>query len=69
MPGIQSTNLMCTSEPLRGLWEKDATSMRKKKPAANWKEDGLLAFWSRWNGGHGGHGRRVGWRRTSAPEV
>jgi hypothetical protein len=38
MPGIQSTNLMCTSEPLRGLREKEATSMRKKNPAANWIE-------------------------------
>jgi hypothetical protein len=35
MPGIQSTNLICTSEPLRGLWENEATSMRKKNPAAN----------------------------------
>jgi hypothetical protein len=36
IPGIQSTNLICTSEPLRGLCEKAATSMRKKKPAANY---------------------------------
>jgi hypothetical protein len=35
MPGIQSTNLICTSEPLRGLRENEATSIKKKKPAAN----------------------------------
>lgn len=44
MPGIQSTNLICTSEPLRGLCEKEATSIRKKKPAANWMHGGLLAW-------------------------
>lgn len=45
MPGIQSTNLMCTSEPLRGLCEKDATSIRKKNPAANYRVVSCVLTW------------------------
>jgi hypothetical protein len=44
IPGIQSTNLMCTSDPLRGLRENEATSIRKKNPAANWGRGGVLAL-------------------------
>lgn len=36
--------MICTSEPLRGLREKEATSIRKKKPAANWIHGVLLAW-------------------------
>lgn len=35
MPGIQSTNLTCTSDPLRELCENAAASMRKKNPSEN----------------------------------
>jgi hypothetical protein len=35
MKGIQSTNVMCTVEPLRGECEKTEASMKKKKPREN----------------------------------
>lgn len=35
---------MCTSDPLRGLRENEATSIRKKNPAANWGRGGVLAL-------------------------
>jgi len=35
-PGIQSTKLMCTSEPLSADLENVAASMKKKKPRENW---------------------------------
>lgn len=35
MPGTQSTNLMCTSEPFLGDLEYVAASMKKKNPRAN----------------------------------
>jgi hypothetical protein len=36
MKGIQSTKVMWTVEPLRGLWEKTLASMKKKKPRENY---------------------------------
>ena len=35
MPGIQSTNLMCTSDPFLGECEYVAASMKKKSPSEN----------------------------------
>ena len=36
MPGIQSTNRMCTSEPFRAECEYVAASTKKNAPRANW---------------------------------
>ena len=36
--GIQSTKLMCTTEPLRSEWEKTEASMKKKKPRENYSK-------------------------------
>jgi hypothetical protein len=36
IPGIQSTNFTCTTEPFRGLALKAEASMRKKKPSENY---------------------------------
>jgi hypothetical protein len=41
IPGIQSTNLTCTVEPLRELWDQAAASTKKKKPRENWREEGV----------------------------
>lgn len=44
MKGIQSTKLMCTSEPLYRDLEKTLASMKKKKPSENYdatKEGGV----------------------------
>jgi len=35
MPGTQSTNLMCISEPFFAEREKTDASMKKKKPREN----------------------------------
>lgn len=37
MSGIQSTKLMCSTEPLRGECEKVAASMKTKKPSENYQ--------------------------------
>ncbi len=66
MPGIQSTNLMCTSEPFLGECEYVAASMKKKRPRENLiDERGQYGGWLFLRGllvgmgGERGHGEEV----------
>ena len=43
MPGIQSTNLMWTSDPFLAEWEYVEASMKKKKPRENYWIHSTLA--------------------------